>query len=273
VVLTTERGAFAAHEANPPPGVVTRGTAVLVPGFTGSKEDFITVLEPLAVAGYRVLAIDQRGQFETSGPEDAGAYHLDALGADLIAIVTDSGGRAHLVGHSFGGLAVRAATIAAPQAVCSATLLCSGPGPLSGPQVDRLETLVGALAVFSIADIWTIIEVSAATSGDNDGVAPDVREFLRRRFLSSTKAGLDAMARQLLDTPDRVSELAATGVPLLVAYGVDDDVWLPDAQAEMARRLGAREQVINGAGHSPAVQRPTETAAALIEFWSGTRQD
>lgn len=268
MVLTTERGDFAAHEANPPPGVGIRGTAVLVPGFTGSKEDFITVLEPLAAAGYRVLAIDQRGQFETSGPEDAGAYQLDSLGADLIAIVTGSGGRAHLVGHSFGGLAVRAATIAAPQAVCSATLLCSGPGPLSGAQVDRLETLVGALAVFSIADIWTIIEASAAASGENDGVSPDVREFLRRRFLSSTKAGLDAMARQLLETPDRVGELAATGVPLLVAYGVDDDVWLPDAQAEMARRLGAREQVIDGAGHSPAVQRPAETAAALIEFWS-----
>ncbi len=266
-LLATTRGEFAVHDA-PPAGTPPLGSAVLVPGYTGSKEDFITLLAPLTEAGYRVLAIDQRGQFETPGPDDPAAYDLVELGADLIAIGATTGGPVHLVGHSFGGLAVRAATIAAPEAVRSATLLCSGPGALTGPSADRLGMLLGALEMFSLADIWDIIQASAQASGENDGVEPDVLDFLRRRFVGTTKESLRVMAGQLLAAPDRVAELAATAVPVLVAWGVDDDVWLPPEQADMAVRLGARGVAVEGAGHSPAVQNASRTAQVLLEFWA-----
>ena len=49
-------------------GEAVRGTALLVAGYPGSKEDFAPLLAPLAEAGYRVVALDQRGQFESPGP-------------------------------------------------------------------------------------------------------------------------------------------------------------------------------------------------------------
>jgi pimeloyl-ACP methyl ester carboxylesterase len=48
---------------------------------------------------------------------------------------------------------------------------------------------------------------------------------------------------------------------------VDDDVWTAEVQAAMAGRLGGRYTAITGAAHSPAVENPTETVAALVEFW------
>ena len=39
-----------------------RGDVLLVPGFTGSKEDFLAILEPLAAFGWRVAAMDLPGQ-------------------------------------------------------------------------------------------------------------------------------------------------------------------------------------------------------------------
>ena len=42
------------------------------------------------------------------------------------------------------------------------------------------------------------------------------------------------MADAMLDEPDRVAELAAVGLPLLVAHGEADDAWLPHVQADMA---------------------------------------
>jgi pimeloyl-ACP methyl ester carboxylesterase len=39
---------------------------LLVPGYTGSKEDFLPLLRPLARAGFRAVAMDQRGQFESA---------------------------------------------------------------------------------------------------------------------------------------------------------------------------------------------------------------
>jgi pimeloyl-ACP methyl ester carboxylesterase len=76
------------------------------------------------------------------------------------------------------------------------------------------------------------------------------------------------MADAMTSEPDRVTELAATGVPLLVAHGVADDAWTPAAQADMARRLGARHAVISGSIHSPAVENPPETLALLLDFWA-----
>ena len=61
----TERGEFAVLEARPALGVSHRRPALLIPGYTGSKENFLPVLEPLAAAGRTVVAIDLRGQYQS----------------------------------------------------------------------------------------------------------------------------------------------------------------------------------------------------------------
>ena len=82
LTIETRRGKFAALEALPPNGVRERQPALLVPGYTGSKEDFLLILQALAAAGRQVVAIDMRGQFETPGADDPGAYQLGALAAE-----------------------------------------------------------------------------------------------------------------------------------------------------------------------------------------------
>jgi pimeloyl-ACP methyl ester carboxylesterase len=269
--LATARGPFAVHDAMPPDGG-SDGTVLLVPGFTGSKEDFIPVLEPLALAGYRVIALDQRGQFETPGPDDLAAYDLAELGADLIAIGAAVGDEpVHLVGHSFGGLSVRAAVIGSPTAVRSATLLCSGPSAIDDPEATRCQMLLGLLAELELPDIWAFVSSMAEANDEYTGVGTDVVEFMGRRFMQSTKAGLIAMGTQICEEPDRTAELAATGVPLMVAYGEGDYIWQPAEQAAMAERLGARHEVIRDAAHSPAVQNPTAFTELMIDFLRSVR--
>jgi pimeloyl-ACP methyl ester carboxylesterase len=55
---------------------------------------------------------------------------------------------------------------------------------------------------------------------------------------------------------------------VLVTHGAADDAWLPAAQEDMARRLGARYEVIEGAIHSPAIENPPRTCEVLLDFWS-----
>jgi pimeloyl-ACP methyl ester carboxylesterase len=100
------------------------------------------------------------------------------------------------------------------------------------------------------------------------GVPDDIVAFLRKRLLANSPTGLLAMADQVLNADDRVDELADCDLPLLVLYGEHDDGWPPLLQSEMADRLDADCVVVPGAAHSPAVEAPETTAAALTRFWN-----
>ncbi len=248
-----------------------RGTVLLVAGFTGSKEDFAPLLAPLADAGFRVVAIDQRGQYESPGPDDPAAYTVAELAADVVAVahlLRGETGTPHLVGHSFGGLVGRAAVLADPAAFRSLTLLGSGPARLTGPRVALLEHLGPLLDSGGVPLVQETLEQLAMTDERALAVPEPTRAFYARRFLGNTAAGLRGMADAMTTEPDRVAELAATGLPVLVAHGEADDAWSPAAQADMARRLGARHEVIPHAIHSPAVENPSRTLEALVTFWS-----
>ena len=262
------RGELAALVAAPDGAAPAEGSpAVLVPGFTGSKEDFIAVLEPLAAGGHRVVALDLRGQFESPGDGEAASYDVKALAEDVLAVARSLGRPVHLVGHSFGGLVARAAALADPGALRSLTIMGSGPAAVPHPAASNLQLIAQALPVMDLQSIWT---AKRELESQVEPVSPDphIEEFLHRRFLAHDPVCLLRMAEQLLTETDRVDEVAALGLPMLAVWGPDDDTWPPDLQADMARRLGARTAVVDGSGHSPAADRPAETAAALLAFWA-----
>ena len=58
------------------PDSESRGTILLIPGFTGSKEDFIALIPYLRDLGYTVASYDQRGQFESPGPDATDGYAM-----------------------------------------------------------------------------------------------------------------------------------------------------------------------------------------------------
>lgn len=288
--IETSRGKFAALEALPVSGVRERQPALLVPGYTGSKEDFLLILQALAAAGRQVIAIDMRGQHETPGGDDAAAYQLDALAAD-VALISDwlsrpgladpagaaadgpAAGGIHLLGHSLGGLVAREVLLAGAARISSLTLMSSGPGALTGPRAAVLSELLAELdgtgpagLRAEVERIWQTRMEPEAVAG---GVPAGIIDFLRTRLLRSSPTGLRAMGEALLSCPDRTPALAKLdGVPLMVVYGENDDAWEPAAQEDMAAQLGAQRVCIPAAAHSPAVEAPETTASTLTGFWN-----
>jgi pimeloyl-ACP methyl ester carboxylesterase len=248
-------------------------TVLCVPGYTGSKEDFAPLLPLLAAAGHETVAIDLRGQYESVGSDDPAAYRRDALAAEVSWLVDRLGssvGPPHLVAHSYGGIVARAAVLAG-SVPASLTLLGSGPAGIVGNRRVLIELMEPILAEGGIEAVWAAAESLNAADPRQVNLPTEVKDFLARRFLAASPVGMRVMGEDLRDEPDRVEELAAAGVPLLVAHGAGDDAWPPALQAEMAQRLRAAYAVIPDALHSPAVENPGVTAEVLLGFWEARR--
>jgi len=245
-----------------------RGTVLLLPGYTGSKEDFAPILDPLSNNGFRAVAIDLPGQFESPGPDSEAAYAPMTLGATCarVAAGLSPDGPLVLLGHSFGGLVARGAALAGAR-LAGLILLDSGPGAFRyGQRHDALlagEPLMRRHGKAAVYD-----STVAVARAERRTVPPDVADLLRRRFLASSEAGLLGMGTALRVEPDRVEELrrglTATATPVAVIAGRDDDAWPLAEQAAMATRLGTDLVIIEDAAHSPAVENPAGLLAVLL---------
>lgn len=249
-------------------------TALLVPGYTGSKEDFAPLIDPIADAGFEVVAIDLPGQYESPGPDREADYRPAPLGvglADLVEKLGAEGRRVLLLGHSYGGLIARAAVLAGAP-IIGLTLLSSGPGEL--PVGDRRTALDVGSAILREQGMQAAVRLREA----RDALDPywpaqpeELKQLLRTRFLRSSPAALLGMADGLRYEPDLVVRLAgalrAVRASCLVVCGEHDDAWSVATQRDMADRLDADFAVIPAAGHSPTTENPDELLATLLPTW------
>jgi len=78
---------------------------VLLHGFPECWYAWHDLIGPLAAAGYRVVAPDQRGYNRSDKPNPVSAYRVDALAGDVSGLLDAIGADdAHIVGHDWGAL-------------------------------------------------------------------------------------------------------------------------------------------------------------------------
>ena len=248
------------------PDAAGENRALLVPGYTGSKEDYAPVLPFLGEAGWDTLAYSQRGQGGSAAPAGLGAYGMSDFVGDLIAVAeawAGTTGRVHLVGHSFGGIIARAAVVKRPDLFASVTLFCSGRAVY-----DWMNTLpiLDPLPTGHDARQQVLRTYFPDMNFDEPGVG--WAEFQRIRALDTASENLVGIARILSQLRPDTPALAATGVPVHVLYGDQDEIWPPSWYAEEAADLGARESIIRGGTHSPQLQFPQQWAEFASSYWA-----
>ena len=97
---------------------------ILLHGFPEFWYGWHNQIAPLADAGFRVIAPDQRGYNTSSKPAGIAAYKVSQLTSDVIAIVDQIGkDRVHVVGHDWGALIAWSVAMQHPDRVIRLAIL------------------------------------------------------------------------------------------------------------------------------------------------------
>ena len=98
-----------------------------------------------------------------------------------------------------------------------------------------------------------------------DQVVDDFRAMTYTSFNDANDAAADYVSEATLD-----QRLRQIPVPLLSIFGAEDQICDPEtSQAAYGSLPGARVAEVRGAGHSPNVEQPEETAALIERFAAG----
>ena len=241
---------------------------VLVHG-SGSAINWWDELIPLLSPSHRVVAIDMLGYGGSAKPKSG--YSIETQ-ASLVAQVLAKLGieRTVAVGHSLGGEVVTSLAEQAPDLVAGVTLIDMAPddssyGGLGGAAKASQWPMLGQ-AFWRIAPDFVIRRnISRAFApGYNvsDKYVDDVKAMTYPAFNGSYTASADFTDAVPLD--QRLQKIA---VPLLVIFGEEDQIFSArESISAFAAIPGVETLLIPGVGHSPQVEAPEKTAAAIRRF-------
>lgn len=240
---------------------------VLVHCFTCSI-DWWDGMIPLLAREHRVVALDLLGHGGSEKPTSG--YSMPEQ-ADLIASALGRLGvrEAEVVGHSLGGPVSIALAEQSPELVDRLVIIDSVPDRSYGdvgfigelPFMPVIgQTLWRIKPDFSIRDG---LEVAFAPGfAVPDAFVEDVKRMTYSSYSGSHDGFDEYTGEQAL--PERA---AATGKPTLAIMGAEEQIANdPEAALAAYAAAGARTQLILGAGHSPNVEKPAQTAAVVLAF-------
>jgi pimeloyl-ACP methyl ester carboxylesterase len=183
---------------------------LLVHGFASNHAvNWVNTLwtKTLTGAGYRVIALDNRGHGQSGKPHDPAAYESNVMAADARRLLDHLGiERADVMGYSMGARITAHLALNEPARVRSA--------------------LLGGLGIHLVEGVGLPLGIADAMEAPSLDTLADPMQRMFRAFAEQTKSDLQALAacirgsRQVL-SPEEVGRI---GVPVLVSVGTRDPI-------------------------------------------------
>jgi 2-succinyl-6-hydroxy-2,4-cyclohexadiene-1-carboxylate synthase len=251
---------------------------LLLHGFTGSSESWGAVLPALAER-FRVLALELPGHGQTGAPSDPARYAMDAVAADIAALLPALAvSRVHLLGYSMGGRLALYFARHYLQLVASLTLESASPGLATA--AERFErtaadnALAGWIEAHSLSEF--VARWAALPLFDSQRRLPaDVRERQRKQRLGNSPQGLANSLRGMGTgrQPSLWSQLAQVGTPTLLLAGELDLKFRAINEQMAAVMPDAQLTIVAEAGHTIHLEQPEAFTARVLRFLTGCEHE
>jgi pimeloyl-ACP methyl ester carboxylesterase len=242
---------------------------VLLHGFGGSTYSWRHVIDGLA-ADNELIAIDLNGFGYSERAREAAAYTV----AGQLALVTGVMDAleipsAHLVGHSYGGALAMHLAWRQPERVRSLILVDSA-GP-EYPWVRREPSAANRPLTWLFVRTRAIkrqavVKALERSFADDNQVTPELVEaYWERVRIEGVATAFRGLTRPT-DEPRELPDLAKLDLPVLVVWGAEDELTLPEDGRAAAEMLpDAQFHLLEGVGHIP----PEESPRRLVELMAG----
>lgn len=222
---------------------------LLVHGLGGSKRAWPGVFEPLART-HRVVAMDLRG----SGDSPLGGKPLsfEQLAADAVAVLdAASVDKAHVIGHSLGGVVTQQLLVDRPERVASAVLVSTS-SKVGDKAAEGWMRLADVVEKRGLSD-----SQSSRTRAFAEGFAdrhPELIDEIGRIAAASDRHGYAAQAR-IAARYDYTQSLASVRTPCMIIQGLSDRLTSPGGSVILSRAIhGSRLEMIEGVGHNAHIE-------------------
>jgi pimeloyl-ACP methyl ester carboxylesterase len=221
---------------------------VLVHGFASSHAvNWVNTqwTRTLTHAGYRVVALDNRGHGRSDKPHEPAAYSSQIMAEDVRRLMDHLGiSQADVMGYSMG------ARIAAHLA-------------LAHPQRLR-SLLLGGLGIHLVEGVGLPLGIADAMEAPSLEALTDPMQRMFRAFADANKSDLEALAACIRGSRQTLTakEVGQISMPTLISVGTKDDV--AGSGPKLAALIpNARSFAIEGRDHNLAVGDKSHKQAVL----------
>ncbi|UCH25969.1 MAG: alpha/beta hydrolase [Trueperaceae bacterium] len=240
---------------------------IMIPGIGDLRSEYRFLAPELQRAGYRVITLDLRGHGESSAvwPE----YNVEAVAGDILALIDHLQAEpATVIGTSFAPAAALWAAAEAPDKIRRLVLISSHLEAAGQTFSEKAQNALLKLLISSPwkARLWETFYASWYPSEKPQ----DFDDYLAKLRANIREPGrFEAIKTLLFADRDGLAErLAKVNTPALIVMGTRDNHFKdPAVEAErIAAKISGQVRLIDGAGHYPHAEMPSQTAPAVLDF-------
>jgi 3-oxoadipate enol-lactonase len=258
--VRTDVGTLVVRQVGPEGG----RSVVLWPGLFFDGAQLSSLALALVREGFRVAVVEPPGMGGSTAL--TGRVRMEDCGRALLTVLEALGlQRAVLGGVSWGGITSVHAALQTPERVEALVLMNT---PFTGGHARGFMGLIPRLAGTLPAAFMAWGAAPSLLGRTSLRTRPELKAALTAGLRGSTRRSLRLAAESVLWTrPDLRPLLGRVACPTLVLAG-DEDAMYPLAEAEQAAALlpAGRLEVVEGTGHSSALEAPERVRERVASF-------
>jgi pimeloyl-ACP methyl ester carboxylesterase len=206
-----------------------------------------------------VILPDLRGHGQSPAPE--GPYSMREMAEDVVALLdTLEIEQTYIAGHSMGGYVAIAMLRYFPERILGLALTASHAYADSAEKKQARLDSIKRIKAEGTAKVFS-------TMSDNLTYNKRIAERIQKIIADANAEGAAGILAAMAERPDSINLLADFQEPVWIITGTEDQIIPIDTSRKMAQEIKTPRFIeISGAGHVPMLDRPEETAEALLSL-------